>query len=104
MKISDELRAKLAEAIAESDALGPSIVSANAAQDFHAIKGQPAVAVRSYDQQGRRVTNFIALETSPGLDAVVCAEKIAMALGLVERLATAHPAALPSTPAEKEPK
>lgn len=76
--ISPELLATL-RAI-EARPFEPSVVSVNAARAYRVIPGAAAVAVRAVDQQGRRVTDFIAIQTSQGLDAVAVAKEIAEAL------------------------
>lgn len=79
-EISEELRDRLRKAMAENDALGPSVIPADAKWTYRAVAGQPAIACRTQDTAGRRVTAFIQLIVSSSRDAVADAAMIAQAL------------------------
>jgi hypothetical protein len=88
--IDPALRAKLEASIAESERLGPSMILTDAAWTYRAVPNEPAIACRTIDTTGHRVTCWIAIVTSLGRDAVADAVTIADALTDVDALADAR--------------
>jgi len=84
-EIDDHLRRLLADVIAQNEALGPSIVPDDAAREYEPVGDQPVIAVRARDTAGRRVTNFIQVGTSTGLNALMWTGRIADALRRVDQ-------------------
>lgn len=84
--VTPELLKTLKDAIAEGEHLGPSVIPSDSTWTYRAVPGKAAIACRTRDTVGRRVTCWIVLETSVGRNAVNDAVTIAELLNVAGSL------------------